>query len=445
MKKDNYHTLKQDSGSDKEDDEENKALVLGEHSSNLGKLSNEDIGTDASQNPSPTGLSVWKLIVNITSYATGVGFLATPFAIMKGGIGSLLALCFIPCVYWYAHTIIIECLYDYDQDLGRVRARSGWKPIGEVLSPKYGGAILLFLQNFSLYFTSMSYLVGCGSLMVHILPWIPVTEVMWICFAAIIVLPTTFLKSYEELAWLSMLGIIVLAVAAGAVIYLALEEINRWDLTTLLFWDCEGFFIAIGIILYGYAYYEILPSLENSMADKNKIGMSMVFSFHIIALMKSPFSFCAFLLFGFKLDEIFVNNIPSGPFRISVVLGFIISFLLSFALPLQPIFESLENNVTLASFSSKIPYGIYYAILRICIVFLTTIGAILFPRFGLMVSFAGGVLSSVMAFIIPCFVYLKLHRHQLKMYQIISLVLLLIFGFLTFILNGIFTIKEFLQ
>ena len=436
MKKDDYLSLNQDSGSEKEDDEENKALTVS---------SNEDIGTNGSKDPSTTGLSVWKLTFNIASYITGVAFLATPYAIMKGGIGALLALCFIPCVYWYAHIIIIECLYDYDQDLGRVRARSGWKQIGEVLSPKYGGAILLFLQNFILYFISMSYLVACGSLMVHILPWIPVTEVMWICFAAIIVLPTTFLKSYEELAWLSTLGIIVLAVAAGAVIFLALEQINQWDLTTLLFWDGEGFLIAIGIILCGYAYYEILPSLENSMADKNKLGMSMVFSFLIVVLIKIPFSFCAFILFGFKLDEIFVNNIPSGLFRVSVVLGFIISFLLSFALPLQPIFESLENNVTLASFSSKIPYHIYYAILRICIVFLTTIGAILCPRFGLISSFAGGVLSSIIAFIIPCFVYLKLHRHQLKTYQIISSVLLLIFGFITFIFNGIFTIKEFLQ
>ena len=436
MKNDDYLSLKQDSGSEKEDDEENKALTVS---------SNEDIGTNASQDPSPTGLSVWKLTLNIANYITGIGFLATPFAIMKGGIGALLALCFIPCVYWYAHIIIIECLYDYDQDLGRVRARSGWKQIGEVLSPKYGGAFLLFLQNFILYFISMSYLVACGSLMVNILPWIPVTEVMWICLAAIIVLPTTFLKSYEELAWLSTLGIIVLAVAAGAVIFFALEQINQWDFTTLLFWNTDGFFIAVGIILSGYAYYEILPSLENSMADKNKLGMSMVFSFLMVALIKISFSLCAFLLFGFKLDEIFVNNIPSGPFRISLVVGFIISFLLSYALPLQPIFQSLEDNVTLASFSSKIPYHIYYAILRICIVFLTTIGAILCPRFGLIVSFAGGVLCSVMAFIIPCSVYLKLHRHQLKMYQIISTVLLFVFGCNTFIFILIFTIKEFLQ
>ena len=44
--------------------------------------------------------------------------------------------------------------------------------------------------------------------MSHALPSVPLTVTAWTCIAEIVVLPTTFLKSLSEVAWLSAVSVI---------------------------------------------------------------------------------------------------------------------------------------------------------------------------------------------------------------------------------------------
>ena len=410
------------------DSSTDEEAILELQSSDVDSSSDDDAnGNKLTPYPSKAKISTWKATISIASYTLGVGMLAMPYAVAQGGITAILLLFIIPFIYWYANKVIVECLYDQDKGR-RARVRTNWKGIGEVLAPKYGGCIVIFLQNFILFIVSTSYLILCGSLMVHILPSLPINQALWTCIAAILVSPTALFKSYSQIAWLNLFGIVTLFATAVATVWQSLEHVDQWDLTSILFWDNQGVLMSLGILLYSYAFFELTPSIEDSMENRAQFGHAMAWALLIAASVNVPFSLCAFLWFGFNTDGIVVNNLPPGPVHISIVIGFLISFLFSYSLPLQPAFLLLEDSETFANLSTKFSHSLCYVVLRISVVCFTLILAVLIPHFALMSFFDGSFISPFLAFIIPCMVYFKLRRNQLNACQITALSFLFVFG-----------------
>ncbi|KAJ7337831.1 hypothetical protein OS493_007989 [Desmophyllum pertusum] len=73
--------------------------------------------------------------------SNGVGFLAIPFAVAKGGIAAVAALIFYPFICWFTNRILVECLYEPDVLHGNIRVRSSWNEIGKAMWPQCGGTI----------------------------------------------------------------------------------------------------------------------------------------------------------------------------------------------------------------------------------------------------------------------------------------------------------------
>lgn len=415
-----------------------EAMIINVLSSEVDQSSSDDeTGEEKSVlSPSPIRTSTWKTTINIASYTLGVGVLAMPYAVMKGGVTAILFLFIVPFIYWWANKIIIECLYESENQARSARVRSTWKEIGEVLSPKYGGIIVVFLQNFILFLVSSSYLVLCGSLMVNILSSLPVTQAMWTCIATVLVFPTAFLKSYSQIAWLSVFCVVTLIVTVGTIVWQSVAHIEKWDIGAILFWDNQGVLVSLGTLLYSYAYFELIPSVEDSMLHREELGRSMAWAMLIIGMVNIPFSVCAFLWFGFDTDEIVINNLPAGPVHTSIVAGFVISFLFSYALPLQPAFLLFEESEIFQNLSRKFSFSFCFFVTRFTVVCFTLVLAILIPHFALLSSFDGGTVSPVLAFIIPCSVYFKLRRHELSAFQITALSFLFIFGVTVTTLSG---------
>lgn len=410
-------------------------IILDLQSSDVESSSDDEVNaTKLAPCPSPVKIPAWKATINIVSYTLGVGMLAMPYAVAHGGIAALLFLFIIPFIYWCANKVIIECLYDQHKK-GRARVRATWKEIGEVLSPNYGGFIVIFLQSFILFIVSSSYLILCGSLMLHILPSLPINQALWTCIAAILVSPTALFKSYSQIAWLSLFGMVTLFATVGVIVWQSMAHMDQWDITAILFWDNEGVLMSLGILLYSYAFFELTPSLEGSMENRAQLGQGMAWALLVAASVNIPFSLCAFLWFGSDTDEIVVNNLPPGPIHKTIVTGFVLSFLFSYALPLQPAFLLLEESKTFERLSTKFSYSLCYTVLRISIVSFTLILAVLIPHFALMSFFDGSLISPFLAFIIPCMVYFKLRRHQLNACQITALSFLFVFGVIVVLLS----------
>lgn len=146
--------------------------------------------------------------------------------------------------------------------------------------------------------------------MYHALPSVPIQEIQWTCITVTVVLPTTFLKSLSQIAWLSTISVFALITAAVTVVWYGAQHALEWDLDSILFWETAGVINSMFIILYSYAAYLIFPSVEASMSDKSQFSKALGCAYLVSALMKVFFSLFGFLSFGFNTDELVLNNLP---------------------------------------------------------------------------------------------------------------------------------------
>ena len=215
-----------------------------------------------------------------------------------------------------------------------------------------------------------------------------------------------------------------------------------------MFWDNKGTVISVSVIMYSYFAYLIFPSVEGSMAEKEKFGRALAFAYLVSALTKLPFSVLAFLSFGPKTDEVILNNLPPGPVHITVSSFFAFSCILSYVLVLFPVLESIHNSVTTRIQNDKIPSFLTYATVRVTLVLVTVSVAILMPSFYVIVMFLGSSLGSLTGYTFPCLLHLKLRYKQLKLYQVVVDIFLVCFGVVVTILGvatSIHTVIKFYE
>jgi len=212
-------------------DEERQVIL--EQSSDAESSTDEEQEVPMEDRNSTGNSSLFKAVSNILSFVEGVGFLALPYAIKLGGITLIVAFLILPICSWYTGKLLVECLYDGDEKKTRVRTRSTFKELGEIILPKYGGYVLTVLAQMDFFLSSVSYLVLCGSLMSHTIPSIPMAA--WICIVGVLVFPTTFLKSMTEIGCLSIVSVAALISVVVTVLWYGLGHMNKWDIESVFF------------------------------------------------------------------------------------------------------------------------------------------------------------------------------------------------------------------
>ena len=394
--------------------------------------SNKKVWRDNSSGDS----SVWKATANLLNFIEGIGFLAVPYALKEGGITAMGMFIIIPIIMWYTGKILTESLYDEDEQGNKHRVRSGYKDLGDVLLPKYGGYVVSGIIQLDLFLMAVSYLVLFGSVMRHDLPSLPVTERLWIGIAGGLVLPTVFLKSLSQIAWLSATSVIALIAVLVCVSCYGAENTDEWDLTTIVFWDTEGVVSSLSIVMYSYYAHLILPSVEGSMADKEKFGRALTLAYVVSTSMKLSFAVFAFLSFGANTDAVILNSLPAGPVHITVGSFFALNCILSYGLAIYPLFESVYKSVTIHIHNDTIPDFVTDAVIRVTVVVVSVVVAILAPSFLVIISFIGGILDSPACFIFPIILRFKLKYKRLKIHQVCLDSLVVTFGVIA-MLSGV--------
>lgn len=423
-------------------DEEAIAALL--QSTDADSSSEDDVESISSKPElHPGSLSMWKAVVNIVNFIEGIGFLALPYTLKKGGISAIIALMVTPILLWYTEKTFIECLYE-EKGKRKVRVRSTIKEVGNILYPKFGGQLVSCCIHFDVFLLAVSYLALCGSLMRHALPGVPITEFQWTCIAGALVLPTTFIKSLSQIAWLSIISVVSLVTAAITIVLYGVRHYREWDPGFILFWDTEGVIIAMSIVLCSYAALPILPIVEENMFVRAQFSRALALAHLINLLMKLVFSLFGALTFGIHTNEVILNNLPPGPVHIIVSSVFVITCIFSYVLVLYPVIESFDSVVSGIQ-TCKSPNFFTYAVVRISIVLLTVIVAVLVPHFALIVSFLGSLNAPFLHYIFPCSVHLKLRFKQLKLHQICVDVCLIILGVLTTVFGTAFSLKAIIQ
>lgn len=381
--------------------------------------------------------STWQAVANMTSFVQGVGTLALPYAVFKGGLATILGFPLFALIHWYTGKVTIDCIYDADNcaelaehktiaghDKKQIpskiksRVRDNYSELGKILWPCYGGMILDAFQSLDLLILGVSYLISCGSLMAHSLPKAGLTEAMWASIVATLVLPFTFVKDLACVAWQSLLSITSLITMVSVLIWYTVTHYSTINFKDVLFWDTEGALVALGLVISSYCVYSILIPVEESMEDPSKFGTALGISLSLAAIFKVLFSLCGFLSFSHATDEVIGNNFPLGAPRTIVGVVYVIYVIFSYTLVIFPVFQSLDGSRLASAVTSSIPFFIWSAITRFLIVFTTLFLAAVVPHFALLTAFVGSLALPFLEYIVPCLVHLKLKWRELKPLQV---------------------------
>ena len=392
-----------------------------------GKTELEGI-TDVADSTSKGSASVLDTTFNLVSFSLGVGFLALPYAVRKGGLAALVSLLVTPSLLWYTGKILVDCLYETDDRNHKVRVRASYRDIGEACFPRLGGVVVDAVLYMGLLTMAIAFLILSGSLLVSSIPSLPLTQALWTCLVVAIILPTVFIKRLADIAWLSFASAAVLLVTFVAVIWSAEKSNSHWDVTDTLFWDSEGFAASLGIIFYSFEINLAIIDMEESMSDRTKIGRAYAYAFLLTSVGKTAFALCAFLSYNSETREAIVENLPAGPIRITIAALFVINIILTYVVPLHAFIHHLESSKTAEKLISKVPPLLWFVGVRIGFVGLTLMVAVCVSRFAAWLSFTGSLVSPFISMILPSLFHLKLKYKQLSALEITTDVVLLFSG-----------------
>ena len=397
---------------------------------------------------------------NIFNANQGVVILTMPFVVLCGGYLSLLATALVAVISNYTSKKLIKCLYDRDPRTGElVRMRESYEEIGEAFAGDFGKwmvYVAMIVEQLS-YCTLL--LILCGSILHSSFPDSGFNKMHWSMLAFILVVPNAFMINLGQVAWVSLItvvvGQIVYVVVAGYSFYHA----SKWSVHETPPFEMGKFFIGMDIVVVSYSSQPYMPAIHGSMRQPRNYSTIMNVTYGSITFVKIAFGLIGYLTFKGETKQIITNNLPHGLFKTLVNMGVLILALASFTFPAYTVFiiidkitlrrsrdwlmrqlERLKRKEEDGDDDTEIdqdedfpdrakliqnegeelkPSRLRRAVLRLSLISLALAVAIAVPHFGLYMALVGSFTGMCLSFIFPCLFHMKLQHNEMKKYELL--------------------------
>jgi vesicular inhibitory amino acid transporter len=317
----------------------------------------------------------WQAGWNVTNAIQGMFVVSLPYAIANGGYWALLAMLLAAYVCCYTGKILVDCLYDDDDDelvdlfkskpfslalkvsasRRRHRIRTSYVDIAkDVWGSRFGARLVNLAQNIELLMTCILYLVLCGDLFVGSFPQAPLDHSAWTMISCMMLLPCAFIKSLRFVSRLSFCNAIVHLIINVIILFYCFTQFGSWDFSKVeIKINPWSFPISLGIIVFSYTSQIFLPTLEGSMVDRAKFDSMLNVSHLCAAIFKGFFGYVGFLTWQEDTDEVITNNLPTRQLKILVNMILVVKALLSYPLPYFASVELLESSLFMVGSTSS--------------------------------------------------------------------------------------------
>ena len=288
---------------------------------------------------------------------------------------------------------------------------------------------------------------------------------IWITCFMILIIPLSFLRRMDHLKYSSMLGLVSVAyllVLAGVTFFMELPNIDftysnpfqDWTFTKLS---------RFGIFMLAFTCHQNIFPIHNETKNNSVKSMSKLC---IVCISLAYFMYIWYGLFSyFAFSEIFFLNSGLGgsifkyysgteiPFQVARIL---FAFLLAFSFPLQvfPFRLSYSRLLMCLPFMRNRTFNPYYMFIALSSAFIvvTFCIAMLQPDISNVLSLIGGVTSTVVCYILPSVIFLKLTMKRPKFFARenistarVAAMVLFIFGICVFAICTTASIANFFK
>lgn len=340
---------------------------------------------------------------------SGVGLLSIPYALSEGGWLSLALLLVVAAVCCYTGLLLQRCM-------DASPAVRGYPDIGALAFGRAGRLAASAFLYAELYLVAVGFLILEGDNLDKLFPGTSISvgtvlvvsgKQLFVVLVALVILPTTWLRSLGVLAYVSASGVLASAVVVVCVLWAAVADgVGFRAKGTVL--NVSGLPTALGLYTFCYCGHAIFPTLCNSMKEKKKFSRVLVICFTACTLNYGSMAILGYLMYGDDVKSQVTLNLPEG--KISSKLAIyttLINPFSKYALMVTPLATAIEEKLIAGGGGSSSKRSVNVMI-RTMLVVSTVVVALAVPFFGHLMALVGSLLSVMASMLLPCVFYLKI-------------------------------------
>ncbi|KAI3429161.1 Aa_trans domain-containing protein [Psidium guajava] len=317
--------------------------------------------------------------------------------------------------------------------------------IGELAFGRKGRAVICLFMYLELYLVAVEFLILEGDNLDKLFPDHDFKlghskiggKQGFVLLAALVILPTTWLRSLGALAYVSAGGVLASIVLVSCVLWVgAVDGVGFDGEGTLLSWS--GIPTTVSLFAFCYCGHAVFPTLCNSMKDRNQFSKVLFVCFLTSTVTYGSMAVLGYSMFGEHLKSQVTLNLPIRKMSSQIAIyTTLINPLTKYAIVVNPIATALEET---CPFRGSRPMSI---LVRTVIVVSTVIVALVIPFFGYVMAFTGSFLGITVSVLLPCFCYLKINKGSKKgMIEVGAVVGIVLVGLFVGVVGTYFSLKH---
>nr|CAD40981.2 OSJNBa0072F16.6 [Oryza sativa Japonica Group]CAH67081.1 OSIGBa0097P08.11 [Oryza sativa]CAH67449.1 H0219H12.6 [Oryza sativa] len=340
---------------------------------------------------------------------SGVGLLTVPYALSEGGWVSLALLAAVAAACWYTGILLCRCM-DADD------AIRTYPDIGERAFGRTGRLLVSAFTYVELYLVATGFLILEGDNLDKLFPGARVTlgtvslagKRLFVVLVALVVAPTTWLRSLGVLAYVSATGVFASVVIVLSVLWAAAVDgvgFSGRGTTTPL--RIAGLPTALGLYIFCYGGHPMFPTLYTSMKRKSQFPKVYPYTHaHNTIDMLPAMAVLGYLMYGDGVLSQVTLNLPSARLSSKVAIyTTLLNPVTKYALVVTPIAAAVEERIRGAA--GKGARAVSVAV-RTLLVLSTVAVALALPFFADLMALVGSMLNVAVCMLLPCACYVRI-------------------------------------
>ncbi|KAK9720603.1 hypothetical protein K7432_004064 [Basidiobolus ranarum] len=381
-----------------------KETVNNQEAKNIHQLEYEDV-----PGHERTGSS-FGAFANIVCVIAGSGTLQLPLALNQGGWFSVILIVFFSIAAIYAGNLLIKCLY-YDG----VSRLDDYPSIAEAAFGKFGKYFIRTFNYSILLGTSCVYILLAG-LNIHTLVQkldVNIDLKIWIIIAACVIwVPFVCLKSIKEIALMSAFGALATLVVVIVSVVVGFIDLNQrvTGAANHQFMNTSGLPLALASICFSFGGNVIYPHVESGMAHPKSWSKVLTMAMATICGMYVLISVCGYYVYGQTVQSPIYLSLPQEAPTYVAMIMITLHVILAAPLYLTGFAYEIEGLWKIdRRYHSASKEFILRAALRTSMIVVLALIAMFLPYVDDLMSLIGALAYSIIIFIAPIVLYLKLH------------------------------------